>query len=86
MSPDGSHYPFTARLNFDCTNNIAEYEACVMGLQAAIERNVKILQVFGDSVLVIYQLKGEWQTHDAKLMQYGKLIIVLKKEFNDISF
>ena len=43
MSPDGSHYPFTARLNFDCTNNIAEYEACVMGLQAAIERNVKVL-------------------------------------------
>ena len=86
MSPDGSHYPFTARLNFDCTNNIAEYEACVMGLQAAIERNVKTLQVFSDSAVVIYQLNGEWQTHDAKLMQYGKLIAELKKEFNDISF
>ena len=86
MSPDGSHYLFTARLNFDCTNNIAEYEACVMGLQAAIERNVKVLQVFGDSALVIYQLKGEWQTRDAKMMQYDKLIVELKKKFDDISF
>ena len=42
--------------------------------------------MFGDSALVIYQLKGEWQTRDAKLMQYGKLIVELKKEFNDISF
>ena len=27
MSLDGSHYPFIAILNFDCTNNIAAYEA-----------------------------------------------------------
>ncbi|KAE8681343.1 Detected protein of unknown function [Hibiscus syriacus] len=31
ISPDGSHYPFTSRLNFDCTNNMAEYEACICG-------------------------------------------------------
>ena len=42
--------------------------------------------MLGDSALVIYQLKGEWQTRDAKLMQYGKLIAELKKEFDDISF
>ncbi|KAK5832756.1 hypothetical protein PVK06_016559 [Gossypium arboreum] len=40
VSPEGNHYPFTARLNFFCTNNIAEYEACIMGLRAAIERNI----------------------------------------------
>ncbi|KAK5835495.1 hypothetical protein PVK06_011184 [Gossypium arboreum] len=27
VSPEGNHYPFTARLNFFCTNNMAEYEA-----------------------------------------------------------
>ena len=42
--------------------------------------------MFSDSALVIYQLKGEWQTRDAKLMQYKKLIAKLKKEFDDISF
>ena len=32
MSPEGNYCPFTARLSFDCTNNVAEYEACVLGL------------------------------------------------------
>ena len=32
ISPEGEYCPFTARLNFDCTKNVAEYEACIMGL------------------------------------------------------
>ena len=31
ISPEGNHCPFIAKLSFDCTNNVAEYEACVMG-------------------------------------------------------
>ena len=54
ISPEGSHYPFTARLSFVSTNNIAEYEACIMGLQATVERGIRILRVFGDSTFVIY--------------------------------
>ena len=41
ISSDGNHCPFTAKLSFDCINNMAEYEACVLGLQAAIERKIK---------------------------------------------
>ena len=32
IAPEGNHCPFTAKLSFDCTNNVAEYEACVLGL------------------------------------------------------
>ena len=32
ISPEGNHCPFTAKLSFDCTNNVVEYEACVLGL------------------------------------------------------
>ncbi|KAE8716079.1 hypothetical protein F3Y22_tig00110156pilonHSYRG00339 [Hibiscus syriacus] len=42
VSLEGEHYPFTSRLNFDCTNNMAEYEACVLGLRATVERKVKM--------------------------------------------
>ncbi|XP_016672983.2 uncharacterized protein [Gossypium hirsutum] len=42
----------------------AEYEACVMGLRAAIERKIKILEVHGDSALVIYQIRGDWEVKD----------------------
>ncbi|KAG8492013.1 hypothetical protein CXB51_015340 [Gossypium anomalum] len=59
VSLNGDHYPFTCKLDFDCTNNMAEYEACIMGLQAAIERGIKTLEVYGDFALVIYQLRGE---------------------------
>ncbi|XP_040947359.1 uncharacterized protein [Gossypium hirsutum] len=45
VSPNGDHYPFTSKLNFDCTNNMAEYEACIMGIRAAIERKLKILEI-----------------------------------------
>ena len=54
VSPNGDHYPFTCKLEFDCTNNMGEYEACIMGLRAAIERRIRTLEVYGDSALVIY--------------------------------
>ncbi|RDX65154.1 Retrovirus-related Pol polyprotein from transposon opus, partial [Mucuna pruriens] len=31
ISPQGRCFPFTTRLGFSCTNNMAEYEACAMG-------------------------------------------------------
>ena len=86
VSPEEDHFPFTAKLNFNCTNNVAKYEACIMGLQAAIEKKIKKLEVYGDSALVIYQLKGEWETRDSKLVFYHKFITELIKQFEEISF
>ena len=48
ISPKGNHCPFTAKLSFDCTNNVVEYETCVLGLQTAIEKKIKSLKVYGD--------------------------------------
>ena len=31
VSPTGKQYPVAIKLNFECTNNIAEYEACANG-------------------------------------------------------
>ncbi|KAA3455454.1 gag/pol polyprotein [Gossypium australe] len=80
------HYLFTCKLDFDCTNNMAKYEACIMGIRAAIECKIRVLEVYGDSALVIYQLKGEWETRDPKLVDYKRLVQGLIKEFNDITF
>ena len=67
ISLEGSHTPFTIRLCFNCTNNMVEYEACIMGLKAAIDLRIKFLSVFGDSALVISQIKEEWDTKGASL-------------------
>ena len=70
ITPEGSHIPFTARICFECTNNIAEYEACIMGLEEAIDLRIKNLTVYGDSALVINQIKGEWETRHPGLIPY----------------
>ncbi|RQW15600.1 ribonuclease HI family protein, partial [Rhodobacteraceae bacterium CH30] len=85
VSPDDQCIPFTARLGFDCTNNMAEYEACALGIQAAIDFDVKLLKVYGDSALVICQLRGEWETRDQKLILYQTYILKLAEFFDEIS-
>ncbi|XP_052878884.1 uncharacterized protein LOC128285427 [Gossypium arboreum] len=65
---------------------MVEYEACIMGIRAAIQRKIKVLEVYGDFALVIYQLKGEWETRDPKLIDYQKLVLELVKEFDEITF
>ncbi|KAG8497186.1 hypothetical protein CXB51_008441 [Gossypium anomalum] len=86
VSPNGDHYPFTYKLDFDCTNNMAEYEACIMGIRAAKEQKIRTLEVYGDSALVIYQLRGEWETRDPKLINYRKVVLELLEEFDNITF
>ncbi|XP_052485139.1 uncharacterized protein LOC128040431 [Gossypium raimondii] len=86
VSPNGDHYPFTCKLDFDYTNNMAEYEAWIMGIRVAIEREIKVLEVYEDSALVIYQLKGERETRDPKLISYRKLVLELIEKFDDITF
>ncbi|XP_058003996.1 uncharacterized protein LOC131180661 [Hevea brasiliensis] len=83
---DGRHFPIAVKLRFDCTNNIVEYEAYVSGLQASIEMKIKKLEVYRDSALIIYQVKGEWQTKDPKLILYQKYLPELIKKFKEISF
>ncbi|XP_019435846.1 PREDICTED: uncharacterized protein LOC109342288 [Lupinus angustifolius] len=86
ISLENKFIPITARLCFDCTNNIAEYEACVLGLEAALESRIKSIEVFGDSALVIHQVKGEWETRDTKLVPYRDHIQKLIAQFEKIDF
>ncbi|PKI64519.1 hypothetical protein CRG98_015082 [Punica granatum] len=86
ISPDGHYYPVAAKIDFPCTNNVAEYEACILGLQAAIDFKVKELKVFGDSMLTIFQTLGQWKTKDAKLVPYHEYLEKLTENFEDISF
>ncbi|XP_050897012.1 uncharacterized protein LOC127103812 [Lathyrus oleraceus] len=85
-SPTVFHLPFTARLCFDCTNNMAEYEACIFGIEAAIDLRIKILEVYGDLALVISQVRGDWEICDQKLIPYKEHVLKLIPYFDQISF
>ncbi|PKI55636.1 hypothetical protein CRG98_023947 [Punica granatum] len=86
ISPDGRYYPVAAKVDFPCTNNVVEYEACILGLQAAIDFKVKELEVFSDSMLTIFQTLGQWKTKDAKLVPYHEYLEELAENFEKISF
>jgi len=57
-----------------------------MGIQAAIEFKANCWKIYGDSVLVIHQIKGEWETRDQKLIPYQAYIKGLIKYFDTIIF
>ena len=86
IAPDGSHIPLSFKLNFDVTNNQAEYEACIVGLTAAIEIGVTDLQVIGDSNLVVSQANGDWKVREDKLKPYHQMLDDLIPQFEKVAF
>ena len=53
IDPCGIRTYFFCLLESKCTNNDAKYEALIRGLWKAIDLNIKCIEVFGDSRLVI---------------------------------
>ncbi|XP_070017580.1 uncharacterized protein [Nicotiana sylvestris] len=84
--PASQHYSATARLRFFCTNNTAEYEACIMGMNMAVDQGVEDLLIMGDSDLIIRQAQGKWETRDIKLIPYRQHVEDLGKRFKSIEF
>ncbi|PKI70487.1 hypothetical protein CRG98_009121, partial [Punica granatum] len=54
--------------------------------RAAIDLKVKELEVFGDSMLTIFQTLKQWKTKDPKLVPYHEYLEELTENFEDISF
>nr|XP_009803261.1 PREDICTED: uncharacterized protein LOC104248654 [Nicotiana sylvestris] len=86
VSESGQHYPISAKLQFSCTNNMAEYEACILGLRMAVDMNIQELLVIGDSDLLIHQVQGEWNTKNSKILLYLHYVKELCKKFIKVDF
>jgi len=74
ISLDQKPYPVSVKLHFECTNNTTEYEACILGLEVALELKIRKMDVYGDLMLIICQVKGEWQTKKEKLRSYQEYL------------
>jgi ribonuclease HI len=70
ISPLGKHLRYLLRLHFLASNNVAEYEALVNGLQIAIELGVRCLDARGDSQLFIDQVMKNSHCRDPKMEAY----------------
>ena len=51
------------------TNNVAEYRALLLGIEAARERGAREVELIGDSELIARQLRGEYKVKDGTLRE-----------------
>ena len=73
-SPSGQEFSFAYRLEFDATNNVAEYEALLLGLEICKDRGIKLLNIKGDSDLIISQVKNIFACKSKRLKRYRNAI------------
>ncbi|XP_075084958.1 uncharacterized protein LOC142168201 [Nicotiana tabacum] len=86
ISETRQHYPASAKIRFPFTYNMAEYEACILGIRMAFHFNVKEHLVIGDSDILLHQVQGEWSIKNVKILPYMHCIKALCKQFMKIEF
>ena len=70
ISPQNHVLPRAFSLTKSCSNNVAEYNALLIGLQIAHGMGVRYLEAYSDSKLIINQVKGEYEVRHEDLVPY----------------
>ena len=60
---------FSFELKYNCSNNEAEYEALIVGLEILLEMGARTAHIFGDSQLVITQLTQTYKCINQNLVK-----------------
>jgi ribonuclease HI len=64
------------------TNNVAEYEALLMGLEALLQLGRKNIIVQSDSELLVRQLNGQYRVKDENLKVLFRRAMSLLRQFD----
>lgn len=56
----------------EATNNVAEYQALIAGVEIALDRDIRRLAIFSDSELIVRQLEGQYKVKNEGLKPYHK--------------
>ncbi len=70
ISPAKENITQSCKLDFEVTNNVAEYEAFLLGLQLAKSLKVQNLSLFTDLELIVKQVRNICQTKHPRLRSY----------------
>ena len=66
------------------SSNMVEYNALLIGLQLTQLMEVKYLEAYGDSKLIINQIKGEYKVRHEELISYYNAAIQLVNTFDGL--
>ncbi|XP_059071472.1 uncharacterized protein LOC131867183 [Cryptomeria japonica] len=70
IPPHGKVIPYSFKLEFQNMNNMAEYEALLLGLAEAKRLQIKMLKVRGDAELIVKQVRGLFVVKNERLRHY----------------
>ena len=84
VSPTNEVTKYKFRISQYCSNNEAEYEALINGLEILLELGAKCLIIRGDSELVIKQITKEYKCLKETLIMYYTIVNALLKHFVQI--
>ncbi|KAL2249877.1 UNVERIFIED_CONTAM: Retrovirus-related Pol polyprotein from transposon [Sesamum indicum] len=85
QGPKGVEIEVATRLSFLVTNNEAEYEALILGLELAHEAGARDLEVFTDSQLIALQIEGTYETREKTMTSYKEIVKQLMNKFDKCS-
>jgi ribonuclease HI len=86
IAPRGEQLKYALQLSFSASNNAAEYEALIHGLNIAISLGIKRLMVYGDSLVVISQINKEWDCSNDSMGKYCTAVRKLEDKFEGLEF
>jgi ribonuclease HI len=69
-----------------CTNNEAEYQGLLLGLELAIKHNADDLEVLMDSELIVKQLNGKYRVKEPRLKPLFDKVKEMTQNFDAICF
>ena len=81
IAPSGLHTKYAGRLEFKATNNIAEYEGLILGLNKEKALGAKTLLAKTDSQVIAGQVKKEYITREPELVKYLAIVRALEQRF-----
>ena len=81
ISTSGLRTKYAARLEFKATNNIAEYEGLILGLNKAKALGARTLHAKIDSQVVAGQVKKEYTAREPELINYLNTVRALERRF-----
>ena len=84
LQPDEQIYLKAVYLGEKLTNNQAEYMALIAGLNACLERKFTSIVIYGDSMLVIKQLSGEWKVKHENMKELSEKAKALLSKFKKV--
>ena len=80
-SPEGINIEYALRFGFQASNNKAEYEAVIAGLNLAHSLEVHQLEVCSDSQLVVRQIEDTYEAKSGRMILYLQKVRDLLKKF-----